>query len=123
MRRWTEFCLCLVLGTLLLLGAGTALAHGTDISDDMHQVMTKMMTSMERTPMSGDPDRDFAAMMVRHHQGAIDMANLELKYGKDAEMRKMAQKTINDQTKEIGQLNAWIKRHPAPAGATPEHRH
>lgn len=122
MRRWTDFCLGLVIG-MLLMGGGAALAHGTDISGDMHQVMNQMMARMEKAPMVGDPDRDFATMMVPHHQGAIDMANVELKYGKDPEMRKMAQKTINEQKKEINQLNAWLKRHPVPAGATPEHRH
>jgi len=44
----------------------------------MHQGMKAMMEAMEAAPMSGDPDRDFLAMMIPHHQGAIDMARLVL---------------------------------------------
>src|SRR6202047_1875932 len=58
--------------------------------------MTRMMTGMEIKP-SGDVDRDFAAMMIPHHQGAIDMAQAELRHGKNEQLRRIAQEIIVDQ--------------------------
>ena len=62
-------------------------------------------------PMSGDPDRDFAQMMIPHHQGAIDMARIELESGKDPQLRQMAQKIIEDQEREIAALKEWLAQH------------
>ena len=55
--------------------------------------MNKMMSAMEAKP-TGDIDRDFVAMMAPHHQGAIDMAVLELRYGKNEQLRRIAQEII-----------------------------
>ena len=73
----------------------------------MHATMTKMMNM----PMSKDPDDDFAMMMKIHHQGAIDMANAELKEGDDAQMKEMAQQIIAAQQAEIVQLDAFLAIH------------
>jgi uncharacterized protein (DUF305 family) len=62
--------------------------------------------------MSGDPDIDFAQMMIPHHQGAIDMARVELETGKDPQLRQMAQKVIEDQEREIAMLKDWLAKHP-----------
>jgi uncharacterized protein (DUF305 family) len=59
----------------------------------MMQAMERMHKDMSSVP-SGDPDRDFAAMMIPHHQGAVDMAKLELQYGKDPVLRRLAQSII-----------------------------
>ncbi len=75
---------------------------------DMHGSMMGMMKGMESMRMSGDTDRDFAAMMKVHHQGAIDMAQLELKKGKDAKMRALAKRIIEAQQKEIKELDQWL---------------
>jgi uncharacterized protein (DUF305 family) len=64
-------------------------------------------------PMSGDPDRDFVAGMLPHHQGAVDMAKVELQYGKDPEMRQLATDIVGAQEKEIGQMKVWQAKHPA----------
>jgi uncharacterized protein (DUF305 family) len=77
----------------------------------MLSAMERMQQGMD-APMSGDPDVDFARMMIPHHQGAIDMARSELEHGKDEELRRMAQKIIDDQGREIAELNDWIARHP-----------
>ncbi|PWC31472.1 hypothetical protein TSO352_30705 [Azospirillum sp. TSO35-2] len=80
------------------------------------QSMRKMNRDM-RKPMAGNADQDFARMMAAHHQGAIDMARVELEHGKDPELKAMAQKIVDDQTKEIQQLQDWLKQHPAKSAA------
>ena len=62
--------------------------------------MTKMMIDMGIRP-SGDVDADFVAMMVPHHQGAIEMAQAELRYGRNEPLRRMAQEIIVTQLQEI----------------------
>ena len=79
------------------------------------QTMQTMNQGMMGKPMTGDADRDFASMMVAHHQGAVDMARVQLQHGKDPELKKMAQKVIDDQTKEIKELQDWLGRHPPQA--------
>ncbi len=71
----------------------------------------KMMQDMNR-PMSGDTDRDFVAGMLPHHQGAVEMAKVELQYGKDPEMRRLARGIVAAQDKEIAQMQAWQRKHP-----------
>ena len=75
------------------------------------EAMQKAHAEMEAMNMSGDMDRDFAMMMRSHHQGAIDMAKIELANGKDQQIKKMAQKMIADQTKEITMLDKWMAQH------------
>lgn len=79
------------------------------------EAMRKMNHAMMAVPMTGNADHDFAAMMMEHHKGAIDMARLEVEHGTDPELKRMAQKMIDDQTKEVEQLQDWLKRHPAGA--------
>ncbi len=78
------------------------------MGSDMRGAMMPSMKGMESMEMTGDADRDFAAMMKVHHQGAIDMAQMELKHGKDPKMRAMAKRIISAQQKEINELNQWL---------------
>lgn len=92
-------------------------AHKTVSKDSpsgrMHAVMEKDMPDMK---MTGDPDHDFAMMMVHHHKMALDMAQIEVKEGKDAKIRGMAQNIIDSQKKEIAEFEAWMKQHRPAAG-------
>ena len=78
----------------------------------MHTAMEDMQKKVSAMNMTGKTDIDFAMMMVAHHQAAIDMARAELESGKDPAMRSMAKKIIAAQTKEIAQLEAWLKKNP-----------
>jgi uncharacterized protein (DUF305 family) len=72
----------------------------------------KMMSGMSSIEYTGDADRDFVAHMIPHHQGAVEMAKVELKYGKDAKLRKLAKDIIAAQDKEIAFMKQWLEQHP-----------
>src|SRR6266852_1145813 len=74
---------------------------------EMTKVNARMHQGMEIVP-SGDIDRDFMRMMVPHHQGAIDMALLELKYGHDERLRRLAQSIIVEQGQEIAYMRTLL---------------
>ena len=80
-------------------------------SMDMHKGMMGGMKEMESMPMSGDADQDFAMMMKKHHQMALDMAEVELRNGKDGKMRQMAKNIIDSQTKEIKEFDLWLDKN------------
>lgn len=88
----------------------TASPNDSPSTKDFKQAHMGMMKNMNME-FSGDADVDFARSMIPHHQGAIDMAKLELKYGKDPELRKMAEKMIKDQEKEQKDLQAFLQKH------------
>jgi uncharacterized protein (DUF305 family) len=79
----------------------------------MADAMNVMHKGMHSAPYTGDPDRDFVTMMIPHHQGAIDMAKALLLYGKDPQMRRLAQEIITDQQSEIELMRLWLKQHVA----------
>jgi len=85
-------------------------------SMEMKKSMSGMMKNMENMPMSGDTDRDFAAMMRMHHQGALDMAQAELDGGKDPQLKAMAKKIISSQKKEIAEFDQWLGKHKTSSG-------
>jgi Domain of unknown function (DUF305) len=69
--------------------------------------MSKMMADMAVAP-TGDIDRDFVAMMVPHHQGAIDMAQVILRYGKNEQLKRLAQEIIVTQQQEIAAMRLAV---------------
>lgn len=74
------------------------------------QGMERMNADMNAA-MSGDPDRDFVVMMIPHHQGAIDMAKVQLEYGKDTELRKLSEAIVAAQEGEIAFMKGWLAKH------------
>ena len=76
--------------------------------------MTGMNDAMSHAPMTGNPDRDFVAMMEPHHQGAIDMARVELRYGKDPLLRRLATDIVSAQDRELRLMKKWQASHPTP---------
>ena len=71
----------------------------------------KMHVAMASVGPSGDGDVDFVKLMLPHHQAAIDMAKTQLLYGKDPQMRRLAQEIITDQHSEIELMQLWLKQH------------
>jgi len=80
--------------------------------------MAKMMTAMDIKP-SGDIDADFVAMMVPHHQGAIDMALAQLRYGRNEQLRRLAQEIIVTQQQEIAAMRLALGQPLPPSGPSP----
>jgi uncharacterized protein (DUF305 family) len=74
----------------------------------MHAAMQSMMAAMHGAAMSGDPDRDFLAMMIPHHAGAVEMARVLLVHGRDPLVRQLAEEIIANQQAEISGMNGRL---------------
>jgi uncharacterized protein (DUF305 family) len=109
--------------TLLILISAAAVAglpqhtashisNATTSSDwsDLEASMERMHVTMASIAPSGDSDADFVRLMLPHHQAAIDMAKTQLLYGKDPQMRQLAQEIITDQQSEIELMQHWLKQ-------------
>lgn len=83
----------------------------TPMQQELMSGMNEMHNAMANGMMNQDADIAFAAGMIPHHQGAVKMAEVELKYGKDPELRKLAQAIIDAQKTEIEFMQNWLKKH------------
>lgn len=86
----------------------------------MNADMEKMMRDMHSPGYTGDRDIDFLAMMIPHHQGAIDMARLALEHGADPLTRQMAEEIIASQQAEIDAMRARLEILRAAESGTAE---
>jgi hypothetical protein len=112
----------LALLAVALMSAAAALAAGpgeTSFLAENNAAMTNMMADMEIKP-SGDVDKDFVAMMVPHHQGAIDMAQAELRYGRNEQLRRLAQEIIVTQQQEIATMRLALDQPLPPSVPSPD---
>ena len=102
------------------LAGGPALAQPAQHGQMAKQDYMKAMQDMHQKMMSAndaDPDRAWALKMIEHHRGGVSMSEAVLKHGDDAEIKRMAQKTADEQRKEIAELQAWLDKH---GGRTPK---
>lgn len=74
----------------------------------MMDTMHAMMSRMESMPKTNDPEIDFAKMMIMHHQGAINMGNVQIQRGSNDSLKRISQKMINAQQMEIQQLSTIL---------------
>ena len=97
-----------------LAAAAPAADTESEFAKEMNSSMDRMMAAMQvRT--TGDIDRNFAAVMIPHHQGAIDMAVAELRYGRNPQLKRIAQEIIVDQQQEIAAMRIAVGDPPPPS--------
>src|SRR4051812_22557388 len=82
-------------------------AAASEFDRALQSVMVRMDGAMCIAP-SGDPDRDFARAMIPHHQGAVEMARLELLHGRDPRLRRLAQGIVVEQSQEMALLRSIL---------------
>jgi hypothetical protein len=110
----------LVLIAAVLIGSAASLAASPGEAPFLAEneaAMNKMMAGMAIQP-SGDVDTDFVAMMVPHHQGGIDMATAELRYGRNEHLRRIAQEIIVTQQQEIAAMRLGLGQPLSPSGSS-----
>jgi uncharacterized protein (DUF305 family) len=113
-----------IAAAVVLVAASTraqAPHHHGDMSA-FEQMMAESMSRMDKDMSiahTGDPDRDFAAMMIPHHQGAIDMAKAELQFGRNPVLRRLAEGIIVEQQQEIEVMRRELRRVPSHPRSEP----
>jgi hypothetical protein len=104
-----------------MIGGATSLTASTEETSFLAEneaAMNNMMAAMTVKP-SGSVDEDFVAMMVPHHQGAIDMAQAELRYGRNEQLRRLAQEIIVTQQQEIAAMRLAVGLALGPSVSSP----
>jgi uncharacterized protein (DUF305 family) len=111
MKIPTAICLCTLLTAPVSAADEMKMPMGGTPADQAFAAsMQTMMKNMHVQP-TGDTDKDFVLMMMPHHQGAIDMAKVELQFGKDPELRQLATDIVTAQEKEIAEMKAWLAKN------------
>ena len=115
-------CLILLAGCVARAQVANAQVANAQVAnaqvDSFQSLMDASMARMHRAmmlPGTGDPDRDFAAMMIPHHQGAVEMAEAELRFGRDERLRRLAQGIIVEQRQEIAVMRQVLETLPPVA--------
>ena len=102
-----------IMGVVLLRAAPDSNEGPSPTNGDWSELiasMDKMHMAMGAVSRSGNNDVDFVRLMIPHHQAAIEMAKTQLLYGKDPQMRRLAQEIITDQQLEIELMQRWLKQ-------------
>ncbi len=95
-----------------LAGQPPAVQNEAPSTTDYKAATEKATSATEELPYSGDADRDFVTGMLPHQQGVADIAKVELKYGKDPAMRKLAQTILDAQESQMALMEQWQAQHP-----------
>lgn len=107
---------------IMMLGSGAAAvpdrSTGRAFMADSDRAMATMMAAMHVRP-TGDVDRDFVTMMVPHHQGAIDMAVAQIRYGKNPRLKRIAQGIVVEQQQEIAMMRLALGQRLPPSVPAP----
>ena len=114
--KWEFAIVTILLGTFVIKGQQAMHKHAIKSESgsawaELQSSTEKMHLAMHSIASSGNSDADFVRLMIPHHQAAIDMAKTQLLYGKDPQMRRLAQEIIADQQSEIELMNLWLKEH------------
>lgn len=114
-RRWV-----LVVAAAVLAGGASAapVIDEKPFLAENDAAMARMMAAMTIRP-SGDADVDFATMMIPHHRGAIDMAQAELRFGRNERLRRIAQEIVVEQQQEIVAMRLALGRPLPPSAPAP----
>ncbi len=91
---------------------GHAMGRSAAPTDEATQALDAAMADMHKAmavPYTGNPDIDFLRGMIPHHQGAVEMAKIQIKYGKDARLKKLSYDIIRAQKLEIDWMQRWLK--------------
>lgn len=91
-----------------------ALAHREDLqkfSSEMHTISMGLTSEAQLLPKTGYVERDFVQLLIQQHQSAINLAELAIKYGKDAELRTLSQKLSEQHQNDIQKLKEWLREH------------
>ena len=119
-RVWPAACIATLAASAAIVAA--APSHAGSLQEafaaENGAAMDKMMSAMMVEP-TADIDHDFAAMMIPHHQGAIEMAQAELRYGSNEHLRRIAQEIIVDQQQEIAAMRLALDQPLPPSTAAP----
>jgi uncharacterized protein (DUF305 family) len=117
-RKMYLFAILILLASIVTLDAQQRDSHSHSSKAPVESEWTELMGSMDNmhatmatVEPSGDADVDFVNLMLSHHQAAVDMAKTEVKYGKDPQMRRLAQDIITAQQSEIETMQLWLKGH------------
>lgn len=113
----------LLLAAVLVTGAAVSASAPMNVAlDGFHAQCDKAMDAMMKgmsVSTKGNVDTDFSQMMIPHHQGAIDMAVAELRYGRNEQLRRIAQEIIVDQRQEIDAMRIAVGQPPLRPSAAP----
>jgi uncharacterized protein (DUF305 family) len=99
------------MGQMGQMGRMTQSASTNPVAQAFQNANARMMADMN-VSLTGSADRDFVTSMIPHHQGAIDMARIQLQYGSDSELRELANAIIAAQEKEMALMREWLAKHP-----------
>jgi len=126
--RW-RLAIILILFGVVAIPAQQAMHKHAPVQSPSDPAWTELQSSMDRmhaamtsVAATGNSDADFVKLMIPHHQAAIDMAKTQLLYGKDPQMRRLAQEIITDQQSEIELMNLWLKQNGLESSSVTQRR-
>lgn len=91
------------------IAADNATGSASAADTDLMNAMQKMNRSMKDIKLTGNQDHDFIVLMIPHHEAAIQMSQVELKYGKDPRVKEVAEGVMKGQMKDVKHMKAWYK--------------